>query len=173
MFKILKNLGKKDLLIILVVAILVIGSVFLDLKLPEYMSEITKLVQTEDSTMKEVLNAGGMMLLCAISSLICSVVVGYFTSLLAANFSKNVRRRIFAKVESFGITEMKKFSTPSLITRTTNDVSQVEMLLAMGLQLMIKAPVMAVWALLKILGKSKELSLVTRIGVIIVVLTGG
>lgn len=171
MFKILRNLEKKDLLIILVVAILVIGSVFLDLKLPEYMSEITKLVQTEDSTMKEVLNAGGMMLLCAISSLICSVIVGYFTSLLAANFSKNVRRRIFAKVESFGITEMKKFSTPSLITRTTNDVSQVEMLLAMGLQLMIKAPVMAVWALLKILGKSKELSLVTGIGVIIVVLT--
>ena len=171
MFKILKNLEKKDLLIILVVAILVIGSVFLDLKLPEYMSEITKLVQTEDSTMKEVLNAGGMMLLCAVFSLICTVIVGYFTSLLAANFSKNVRRKIFEKVESFGISEMKEFSTASLITRTTNDVSQVEMLLAMGLQLIIKAPVMAVWALLKILGKSKELSLVTGIGVIIVVIT--
>ena len=171
MFKILKNLEKKDLLIILVVAILVIGSVFLDLKLPEYMSEITKLVQTEDSTMNEVIKSGSMMLLCAVLSLICTVLVGYFTSLLAANFSKNVRRKIFEKVESFGISEMKEFSTASLITRTTNDVSQVEMLLAMGLQLIIKAPVMAVWALLKILGKSKELSLVTGIGVIIVVIT--
>ncbi|MBQ9019497.1 MAG: ABC transporter ATP-binding protein [Bacilli bacterium] len=169
MLKIFKNLEKKDLLIVLLVAILVVFSVFLDLRMPEYMSEITRLVQTENSAMKDILTAGGFMLLCAVSSLICTIIVGYFTSLLSARFSKTIRKKIFEKVESFGIAEIKKFQTASLITRTTNDVSQIEMLLAMGLQLLIKAPVMAVWALLKILGKSSELSLVTAVGVIIVV----
>lgn len=171
MIKLFKNLEKKDLLIILFVAVLVIFSVFLDLKLPEYMSDITRLVQTEDSTMNEILKSGGYMLLCAIISLVCTIVVGYFTSLLSARFSRNIRKRIFEKVESFGISEIKKFSTASLITRTTNDVTQIEMLLAMGLQLLIKAPIMAIWALLKIIGKSGELSLVTATGVVIIVVT--
>ena len=171
MIKLFKNLTKKDLLIALIVVALVIFSVFLDLRLPEYMSEITKLVQTENSTMKEIINAGIHMLICAVGSLLCTISVGFFTSLLSANFSKTVRRKIFAKVSSFGIEEIKKFSTPSLITRTTNDVTQIEMLLAMGLQLLIKALVMAVWALLKIIGKSGQLSLVTGTGVIIIVLT--
>ena len=169
MIKIFKNLEKKDLLIVLVVIGLVIFSVFLDLRMPEYMSEITKLVQTEDSTMNEILKAGLYMLICAVASLICTIIVGYLTSLLSARFSRTIRKKVFEKVESFGIAEIKKFSTSSLITRTTNDVSQIEMLLAMGLQLLIKAPVMAVWALMKILGKSTELSLVTGVGVIIVV----
>ena len=171
MIKLFKNLEKKDYYIILCVIFLVICSVFLDLKTPEYMSEITKLVQTENSTMNEILKAGLHMLLCAIGSLCCTITVGYFTSLLSANFSKNVRRKIFAKVEDFGIAEIKKFSTSSLITRTTNDVTQIEMLLAMGLQMMIKSPVMAVWALAKILGKSTELSLITGAGVVIIVIT--
>ena len=171
MIKLFKNLEKKDYLIILVVAALVVFSVFLDLRMPEYMSRITKLVQTEDSTMKEILIAGGYMLLCAVSSLICTIIVGYLTSLLSARFSRSIRRMIFEKVESFGLTEIKKFSTASLITRTTNDVSQIEMLLAMGLQLLVKAPVTAVWALLKIIGKSSELSLVTFAGVVIIVVT--
>ena len=171
MLKLFKNLEKKDYLIMLFVAILVIFSVFLDLKLPEYMSDITVLVQTEDSTMNEILKAGAYMLGCAILSMGCTIVVGYLTSLLSARFSRTVRKRIFEKVESFGIAEIKKFSTASLITRTTNDVTQIEMLLAMGLQLLIKAPVMAVWALLKIIGKSAELSTVTGIGVIIIVVT--
>ena len=171
MIKLFRNLTKKDILIIFLVAGLVVFTVYLDLKTPEYMSEITKLVQTEDSTMKEILLAGGHMLLCAISSLVCTIIIGYLTSLLSANFSKNIRRKIFYKVESFGIAEMKKFSTGSLITRTTNDVTQIEMLLSMGLQLLIKSPVMAVWALLKILGKSGELSIITGIGVIIIVAT--
>ena len=171
MVKIFKNLEKKDYLIMLIVAALVVFSVFLDLRMPEYMSKITKLVQTEDSTMKEILISGGYMLLCAVSSLICTIIVGYLTSLLSARFSRIVRRKIFEKVESFGITEIKKFSTASLITRTTNDVSQIEMLLAMGLQLLVKAPVTAVWALLKIIGKSGELSLVTFAGVVIIVVT--
>ncbi|MBR2827889.1 MAG: ABC transporter ATP-binding protein, partial [Bacilli bacterium] len=169
MFKLLKNLEKKDFGIILLVTIIVILSVYLDLKMPEYMSEITKLVQTKDSSMNEILKSGGFMMICAIISLGCTIVVGYLTSLLSARFSRNIRRKIFEKVESFGITEMKKFTTASLITRTTNDVTQIEMLLAMGLQLLIKSPVMAVWALIKILGKSSELSMVTGIGVVIIV----
>ena len=171
MIKLFKNLEKKDFIIIILVALLVIFSVFLDLRLPEYMSDITRLVQTEDSTMNEILKSGVFMLLCAVSSLICTIVVGYFTSLLSARFSRSIRKKIFEKVESFGISEIKKFSTASLITRTTNDVTQIEMLLAMGLQLLIKAPIMAIWALLKIIGKSGELSLVTAIGVVIIVVT--
>ncbi len=171
MIKLFKNLTKKDLIIVLVIALLVIFSVFLDLRMPEYMSKITILVQTEDSTMKEIIDAGIHMLTCAVGSLICTISVGFFTSLLSARFSKSIRRKIFAKVESLGIAEIKRFSTSSLITRTTNDVSQIEMLLAMGLQLLVKAPVMAVWALLKILGKSHELSLVTALGVVIIVTT--
>ena len=171
MIKIFKNLEKKDYLIMLMVTILVVFSVYLDLKLPEYMSDITVLVQTEDSTMKQVLTAGLHMMICAVISMACTIFVGYFTSLLSARFSRNIRKRIFEKVESFGIAEIKKFSTASLITRTTNDVTQIEMLLAMGLQMLIKAPVMAVWALLKIIGKSAELSTVTAVGVVIIVIT--
>ena len=171
MLKLFKNFEKKDFFIILVMACLVIFSVFLDLRMPEYMSKITMLVQTEDSTMNEILIAGGHMIGCAVFSLICTIIVGYLSSLLSARFSRTMRKKIFEKVESFGVAEIKKFSTSSLITRTTNDVTQIETLLAMGLQLLIKAPVMAIWALMKIVGKSGELSLVTFIGVIIIVVT--
>ena len=171
MIKLFRNFEKKDYLLFLVVTFLVVFSVFLDLRTPEYMSKITMLVQTEDSTMREILNAGGHMLVCAVGSLICTICVGFFTSLLAARFSRNTRRKIFYKVEDFGLAEMKKFSTSSLITRTTNDVTQIETLLAMGLQMLIKSPVMAIWALLKIVGKSGELSAVTGIGVVIIVVT--
>ena len=171
MIRLFKNFEKKDLAIILTIIVLVAFSVFLDLRMPEYMSEITRLVQTETSTMNEILIAGAHMIICAVGSLVCTIVVGYFSSLLSARFSRSIRRKIFAKVESFGIAEIKKFSTSSLITRTTNDVTQVEMLLSMGLILLIKAPIMAVWALLKIIGKSGELSLVTGVGVILIVIT--
>lgn len=166
-----KNMTKKDLVLVFFIVLLVVLSVYLDLKLPDYMSEITKLVQTENSTIKSILNAGLWMILCAVASLICTVINGYFTSLLSARFSRNIRRKIFIKVEEFGLTEIKKFQTSSLITRTTNDVTQIEMLLAMGLHLIIKSPVMAVCALVKILGKSAELSMVTGAGVIIIVCT--
>lgn len=171
MIKLLKNLEKKDYLIILIVAVLVVFSVYLDLKTPEYMSEITKLVQTKDTQMNDILTSGFYMLICALSSLICTIVVGYFTSLLSARFSRIIRYKLFSKVESFGLSEIKKFQTSSLITRTTNDVTQIEMLLSMGLQLLIKSPVMAIWALIKILGKSTELSLITGAGVVIIVIT--
>ncbi len=171
MIKLFKNFTFKDYLLILIIATLVITSVWLDLKMPEYMSEITKLVQTEDSTMAMILNAGKWMLLCAIGGMACEISCGFFSSLLSADFSRTIRRKIFTKVESFGIAEIKKFSTSSLITRTTNDVTQIEMLLAMGLNLIIKSPVMAIWALTKILGKSSELSLITGLGVVIIVCT--
>ena len=171
MIKLFRNLTFKDYLIILVVVVLVVFSVFLDLKMPEYMSEITVLVQTDGNTMDEILVAGAHMMACAFGSLFCTIVVGFFTSLLSARFSRIVRRKLFAKVEDFGLTEIKKFHTGSLITRTTNDVTQIEVLLAMGLQLIIKSPVMAVWALMKILGKSAELSMITAIGVVIIVVT--
>ena len=171
MIKLFKNLEKKDYLIMLFVVFLVVFSVFLDLRMPDYMSKITMLVQTEDSTMNDILVAGGHMILCAVLSLACTICVGYLTSLLAARFSRSMRRKIFKKVEDFGIAEIKKFSTSSLITRTTNDVTQIETLLAMGLQMLVKAPVMAIWALMKIVGKSGELSLVTGIGVVIIVVT--
>ena len=171
MIKLFKNLSRKDLLIIIAVISLVVFSVFLDLRLPEYMSEITKLVQTEGSTFKSILIAGEHMLICAVGSLICTICVGFLTSLLSARFSRKIRRLIFEKVEDFGIAEIKKFSTSSLITRTTNDVTQIETLLAMGVPLLVKAPVMAIWALLKIIGKSRELSLITATGVVIIVVT--
>ena len=171
MIKLFKNFTLKDLLIIACVVVIIVFSIFLDLRMPEYMSEITKLVQTADSTMNDILVAGGKMLICCVGSLICTIIVGYFTSLLSARFSRSIRRKIFLKVEEFGIAEIKKFQTSSLITRTTNDVTQMEMLLSMGLQMMIKAPIMACWALLKILGKSKDLSLITALGVLIIVCT--
>lgn len=171
MFKLLKKLRKKDLLLILLSTILIIFQVWLDLKLPDYMSEITQLVQTEGNTMAQILNAGGKMLLCALGSLVAAVVVGFLASYIAASFSKILRKDIFEKVENFSEGEVKKFSTSSLITRTTNDVTQIEMLVAMGLQLLIKSPITAVWAVTKILGKSWEWSAVVGGGVLILLLT--
>ena len=171
MIRLFRNLTKKDIIIILLVVFLTVFSVFLDLRMPDYMSKITQLVQTENSTMKEIINAGIHMMVCAVASLVCTIFTGYLTSLLSANFSRNIRRKIFRKVEDFGLSEIKEFSTSSLITRTTNDVTHIEMLLAMGLHLIIKSPVMAVWALLKIIGKSSELSLITAVGVVIIVIT--
>ncbi len=171
MFKLFKNFSLKDFLIIMCIVILIVFSVFLDLRLPEYMSEITRIVTMKKTGVKGILKPGAYMLVCAIISMLSTVLIGYLTSLLAANFSKNIRRKIFMKVEEFGIAEIKNFSTSSLITRTTNDVTQIEMLLSMGLQMIIKSPIMAVWALLKILGKSGELSLITAFGVVIIVIT--
>lgn len=167
MLKLLKNMTKKDLLIAIIIMVLVVFQVWLDLKLPDYMSEITKLVQTEGSDMVDILKNGGYMLACAFGSLIAAVVTGYFTSSVASNFSKNIREKIFHKVEELSMSEVKGFSTSSLITRNTNDVTQVEMLVGMGLQLLIKAPITAVWAVTKILNKSWQWSAITGVAVII------
>ena len=173
MIKIFKNLNKKDIAFILVCVLLIAFQVHLDLKIPDYMSSITSLIQSDTNKITEILIKGGWMLLCAFGSLISAICVGYFTSYVSANFSLNVRKKIFEKVCKFSTAEIKKFSTSSLITRTTNDVTQLEMFLAMGLQMLIKAPIMAIWAISKILGKSIEWSLLTGLGVVILLITIG
>ncbi len=173
MIKLLKNLTKKDLLLALISFILIVFQVWLDLKMPDYMSEITVLVQTEGSKMKDILLNGGGMLLCAFGSLIAAVIVGYLISIIAADFSKRVRKKLFTKVQKLGLGEVKNFQTSSLITRTTNDITQVEMLIAMGLQLLVKAPITAIWAITKILNKSWEWSALTAVAVLILLSTIG
>lgn len=167
MIKLLKNLGQKDWGLAIICLILIIGQVWLDLKLPDYMSEITVLVQTEGSQMSEILKNGGYMLLCALGSLISAIIVGYLASKIAATFSMKVRKKLFSKVENLAMNEVKQFSTSSLITRTTNDITQIQMVISMGLQLMIKAPITAVWAVTKILNKSWQWSALTGAGVAI------
>lgn len=173
MTKIFKQFNKKDWGLIFVVAILIVFQVWLDLKLPDYMSEITRILQSEGYIIKDILVQGGYMLLCAFGSLGSAVIVGYITSFISADFSMNLRRRIFKKVEDFGMTEIKKFETSSLITRTTNDVTQLEMLVAMGMQMIIKSPVMCVWAITKIINKNVEWSLIVLAGVVILLVTIG
>lgn len=171
MIKVLKNLTKKDLYMIILCFLLMISQVYLELKIPEFMSKITSLVQTGTGTIGEILVQGIFMLLCSLLSLATAVVIGYFASILSSSLSLKLRSKIFNKVESFGMEEIKKFSTSSLITRTTNDVTQIEMTIAMGLQMMIKAPIMAVWAVTKILNKSIEWSMLTGLGVVILLIT--
>ena len=167
MLKIAKKLTKKQILLVLLSIIFITFQVYLDLKIPDYMNEITKYVQSETSTMKDVLIPGGYMVLCAFGSLISSIIVGYFASYIAASFSKNLRKDIFAQVGKFGMEEIKKFSTSSLITRTTNDVTQVGLLISLGLQVIIKAPIMAIWAITKIIGKNYNWSIATSIAIIV------
>ncbi len=171
MLKLIKNFNKRDILIIFSCILIMIFQVWIELRLPEYMSEITRLIQTTNSTMGEILKQGGYMLLCAFGSMISAIIIGYLSSGLSASFSLRLREKIFKKVQKLGLAEINKFSTSSLITRTTNDVTQIEMLISMGLQAMIKAPIMAVWAVSKILGKSMELSSLVGAGVIILLIT--
>lgn len=173
MFKLFKNFKKKDVGLITTVIGLIIIQVWLDLKMPDYMSEITKLVQTEGSQMADILKNGGYMLLCALGSLASSIVVGYLASYISASFSMNIRKKLFDKVENLGIQDVKKFSTSSLITRTTNDITQIQMLISMGLQLLIKAPLTAIWAITKILNKSWQWSALTGVAVVILLSTIG
>ena len=165
MVKLLKYLEKKDWLIMLLIVILVISQVWLELKLPDYMSEITRLVQTEGSQMVEILKNGGYMLLCAFGSLTAAIITGYIVSKLASKFSMTIRKKLFSKVEDLAIQEVKGFSTSSLITRTTNDITQIQMLMSMGLQLLLKAPITAIWAITKILNKGWQWSVATAVAV--------
>ena len=171
MIKLLKNLTKKEVFLILISCGLIFLSVDLELKMPDYMATITKLVQTEGSKMKDIITNGGYMLLCAFGSLICSIVVGFFISYISSKFSMNIRTKLFNKVEDLDMEEIKEFSPSSLITRTTNDVTQIEMLLGMGLQLLIKAPITAVWAITKILNKNVSWSIITAVAVAILLVT--
>ena len=167
MIKLFKNLKLKDIIFILISFALIVFQVYLDLKMPDYMSEITKLVQTENAEMSDILLNGFYMLSCAFGSLLSAIFTGYLISNAAASFSYNVRKKLFNKVEDLAIDEVKRFSTSSLITRTTNDITQIQMFIAMGLQLLIKSPVTAVWAVTKILNKSWQWSALTALAVVI------
>lgn len=171
MLKLFKNFSKKDITFIMVSILLIVIQVWLDLKMPDYMSEITILVQTEGSKLSDILLNGGYMLACALGSLISAIIVSYLASNISASFSMRVRKKIFDKVETLGIHEVKKFSTSSLITRTTNDITQIQMLISMGLQLIIKAPITALWAITKILNKSWQWSAITAVAVLILLST--
>ena len=171
MFKLIKNFTKKEWILALICLVLVVTQVWLELKMPDYMSEITKLVQTEGSQMKDILVNGGYMLTCALGSLVAAVITGYITSRISSNFSKTIRKKLFNKVEDLAMQEVKQFSTSSLITRTTNDITQIEMLIAMGLQLLIKAPITAIWAITKILNKSWQWSAITAVAVAVLMAT--
>lgn len=167
MLKLLRYLKRKEWLFFLLSLVFIAAQVWLDLKLPDYMSEITKLVETEGSAMNDIWTAGGMMLLCSLESLASSVAVCFLASNIAAGFSKRLRSAMYYKVQSFSKNEIGRFSTPSLITRSTNDVMQVQMLIVMSMQVVIKAPLMAIWAITKIAGKAWQWSLATGITVAI------
>jgi ATP-binding cassette, subfamily B, multidrug efflux pump len=170
MIKIFKYLKSKDWVLIFISLLFIVTQVWLDLKLPDYMSKITVLVQTEGSVMSEIWKTGGYMLLCAFGSLVSAIIVGFFISQIAAGLSRTLRSNIFSKVESFSMNEINQFSTSSLITRSTNDITQIQMIIAMGLQVLIKAPIMAIWAISKISSKSFRWTSATVIAVIVLVI---
>ncbi len=169
MFKIFKYLKPNEWLQAAISLIFIVSQVWLDLKLPEYMSEITVLVQTKGSHVSEIWVVGSLMLLCALGSLVAAIIVGYLAARIAASFSKRLRSMMFNKVDSFSMEEINRFSTSSLITRSTNDITQVQTLVTMGLQIIVKAPIMAGWALTKIAGKGFEWTAATGIAVVIMV----
>lgn len=170
MIKLIKKFNKKETLLIFISTIFIVAQVFLDLKLPDYMSEITTYIQKGDTKIIHILEPGSMMLLCALGSLLSAFIVGYFGAVVAASFSKKIRSEVFRKVEAFSMSEIKKFSVSSLITRTTNDITQVQTLIAMGLQIIIKAPILAVWAILKIANKNYLWSSATAGAVILLLI---
>lgn len=173
MSRLFKNFTKKDLFFMGICILLIVFQVWLELKMPDYMSAITRLVQTEGSSISEIALNGAYMLFCALGSLMGAIIVGYFAANLASNFSKTLREKIFSKVLKFSTKEMKELETSSLITRTTNDITQIEMLVSMGLQMIVKAPIMAVWAILKILNKGMEWSILTGVCVLVLLITIG
>ena len=171
MIKILKNLKPRDLCYILICAALVVVQVWLELTMPDYTQKLTLAVTAEKTDMNIVWENGGMMLLCAFGSMTAAIICGFFAAQVAANFAKTLREKLFDRIMRFSNAEINKFSTPSLITRTTNDVVQMQMLVAMGLQVMIKAPVMAVWAICKISSTSVEWTTAVFVCVVVIVIT--
>jgi ATP-binding cassette subfamily B protein len=167
MLKIFKYLKLKEWMLISISVVFIVSQVYLDLKIPDYMSEITMLIQTPGNTVGEIWQTGSYMLLCALGSLVSSVIVGFLAARVAATLSKRLRSLQFERVESFSMEEIGRFSTASLITRSTNDITQVQMVVAMGLQIVIKAPILAVWAIIKIAGKSWQWTAATGVAVAI------
>ena len=169
MIKIFKYLNKKQWIQILLSLVFIVTQVFLDLKIPDYMSKITMYVESPGHTVSDIIGEGKWMLLCAFGSLLSAIIVGYLASKISASFSKNLRSRIFSKVESFSMKEINEFSTASLITRSTNDITQIQMVIVIGLQILIKAPIMAVWAITKIYNKGFEWTMATAVTVLVLI----
>ena len=167
MLRILKYLSKAEIGQMLIALVTIVGQVFFDLKLPDYMSDITTLVETPGSAMSDIWIAGGKMLLISLGSVACAIVTGYISARVGSSFTQRLRSLEFRKVESYGPAEMSKFSTASLITRSTNDITQIQMFITIGLQLIVKSPIMAVWAICKIAGEGFEWTLATGIAVVI------
>ena len=161
MLKLLKQLRRKEWMMAILCAVLVLGQIYFDLRLPDYMSNLTVLIKSPDSTMSDILQTGAEMLGCTLASAVLCVICGFLTAKVAAGFGASVRESVFNKIADFGQQEMMSFSVPSLINRTTNDITQIQMLVAMGLQILIKSPIMAVWAIIKIVNKSWTLSAIT------------
>lgn len=170
MLKLFKNLRRTERMLAALSLVFIVLQVWLDLTMPEYMAEITRLVQTEGSTMPEILSAGGMMLLCALASLAASIFTAVCAAKIAAGFGGTLRGKLFSKVGSFSMEEIGHFSTASLITRSTNDITQVQNLIVLGLQMLIKAPIMAVWAIGKISGKAGEWTMTTAVAVLVLLI---
>ena len=169
MIKIFRYLNKKQWIQILLSLVFIVTQVFLDLKIPDYMSKITMYVESPGHTVSDIIGEGKWMLLCAFGSLLSAIIVGYLASKISASFSKNLRSRIFSKVESFSMKEINEFSTASLITRSTNDITQIQMVIVIGLQILIKAPIMAVWAIKKIYNKGFEWTMATAVTVLVLI----
>ena len=171
MLKLLGRMRRRELITAALCALLVLGQIYFDLALPDYMTDLTTLIKTPGSLPADIAAVGGRMLLCALASAVLAITAGFLAARTAAGFSFSVREDLFHHVMTLGSAEMQEFSVPSLITRTTNDITQIQMVIAMGLQMVIKAPVMAVWAVAKILGKSWELSAVTAAVVVVLCVT--
>ena len=168
MIKLLKKMGKREVLMAVLCALLVLGQVYFDLTLPDYMTDLTMMLNTAGSETSDILNVGLKMLGCPLASAALAIVCGYLSAKTASGFSYTIREKLFNHVMDMGSEEMQDFSIPSLITRTTNDITQIQMIVSMGLQMIIKSPIMAVWAVIKILGKSWELSAVTAAFVVVI-----
>lgn len=168
MIKLLKKMGKREVLMAVLCALLVLGQVYFDLTLPDYMTDLTMMLNTAGSETSDILNVGLKMLGCTFASAALAIVCGYLSAKTASGFSYTIREKLFNHVMDMGSEEMQDFSIPSLITRTTNDITQIQMIVSMGLQMIIKSPIMAVWAVIKILGKSWELSAVTAAFVVVI-----
>lgn len=168
MIKLLKNMGRREVFMAVLCALLVLGQVYFDLTLPDYMTDLTMMLNTAGSETSDILNVGLKMLGCTLASAALAIGCGYLSAKTASGFSYTVREKLFNHVMDMGSEEMQDFSIPSLITRTTNDITQIQMIVSMGLQMIIKSPIMAVWAVIKILGKSWELSAVTAAFVVVI-----
>lgn len=168
MIKLLKKMGKREVLMAVLCALLVLGQVYFDLTLPDYMTDLTMMLNTAGSETSDILNVGLKMLGCTLASAALAIVCGYLSAKTASGFSYTIREKLFNHVMDMGSEEMQDFSIPSLITRTTNDITQIQMIVSMGLQMIIKSPIMAVWAVIKILGKSWELSAMTAAFVVVI-----